>query len=247
MKTTDLPDSADPATLAARAVVDYDVISDRRLGEDGFLALRRMQLRTVRADGSRSAPFLCDYVERDRGLDAVVVGLYAHPDGEGPPHAASVQVLLRRGLRPPLTFGRDHRSLPLREAHRYLFLTEVVAGLIEPGDEGEAGIRRRAAEEAWEEAGFHLSPDAFTRLGPAVFPSPGLCPERMHLFVARVDPAACHPHPPVGDGSPMEEGSSQAFVPLLAAIDLCERGEIEDAKTELLLRRLLHRLRAAGG
>ena len=68
----------------------------------------------------------------------------------------------------------------------------------------------------------------------------------MHLFVARVDPAACHPHPPVGDGSPMEEGSSQAFVPLLLAIDLCERGEIEDAKTELLLRRLLHRLRAAG-
>jgi hypothetical protein len=40
----------------------------------------------------------------------------------------------------------------------------------------------------------------------------------------------------------MEEGSRHRFVPLAEAIALCDRGEIEDAKTELLLRRLQARL-----
>ena len=44
--------------------------------------------------------------------------------------------------------------------------------------------------------------------------------------------------PPPGDGSPMEEGCVLQFVPLAEALRMCDRGDIEDAKTELVLRRL---------
>lgn len=218
----------------AAEVVDLDVEKDEQVGLGGFLHIRRMRLRTVRADGSRSPPFLSDFVERKKGLDAVVVGLW-HRDTQP-------QVLLRKGLRPPLYFGRHPDLIPLPERRRYLFLTEAVAGIIEAADRGEEGIRRRAAEEAWEEAGFRIRPEDVELLGAPVFASPGLYPERFYLAAAQVDPAACHPHPPVGDGSPMEEGASQRFLPLEEALRLCGTGEIEDAKTELLLHRLKAKL-----
>jgi ADP-ribose pyrophosphatase len=73
-------------------------------------------------------------------------------------------------------------------------------------------------------------------LGAPIFPTPGMSPERFFLTAAEIDPLACATPP--GDGSPMEEGATHRFVPLDEAIALCEAGEIEDAKTELLLRRL---------
>jgi ADP-ribose pyrophosphatase len=45
-----------------------------------------------------------------------------------------------------------------------------------------------------------------------------------------------------GDGSPMEEGSRTWWEPLPRAIAGCVDGRIEDAKTELALRRLADRL-----
>jgi ADP-ribose pyrophosphatase len=44
----------------------------------------------------------------------------------------------------------------------------------------------------------------------------------------------------------MEEGASLAWRGLEAAIAACERGELEDAKTEVALRRLRDRLAARG-
>ncbi len=222
-----------------KGVVGYFVEDDQRVGQGGFLSIRRMRMRTVRRDGSRSEVFLSDYVERKKGLDAVVLGLY-YRAGTG-----EVHVLLRQGLRPALHFGRSPDLLPVPDAHPYLFFTEVVAGIIEAEDQGEAGIRQRAAAEAWEEAGFRVDPQRVVMLG-SVFPTPGMCPERFHLTAAEIDPAQCHPHPPVGDGSPMEEGSSQRFLPLDEAIQMCVRGEIEDAKTEILLRRLRDRVDRTG-
>lgn len=218
-------------------VQGYEILSDERLAGGGFLSIRRMRLRTVRDDGSRSPPFISDYVERWKGLDAVVVGLW-HRDAAGVAH-----VLLRRGQRPALHFGRPPEQQVVPDRRRYLFFTEVVAGILEAEDHSEEGIRRRAAAEAWEEAGLQIDPDSVERLGPPILPTPGMSPERFHLVAAQVNPADAHPHPP-GDGSPMEEGASHFFLPLDEALRQCAEGEIEDAKTELLLRRLKDRLSA---
>ena len=50
--------------------------------------------------------------------------------------------------------------------------------------------------------------------------------------------------PPAGDGSPMEEGARVVWQDLDEAITACGRGEIEDMKSELALRRLRDRLAA---
>ncbi len=228
---------AGPASPAA--VVAYESFAEESFGGDGYLRVRRVHLRNVRADGSRSRPYFCELVDRPRhGTDAVVVALW-HRDTAG-----GVHVLLRAGLRPALAFGRPRDRLPIPDARPYLLFTEVVAGILEDGDCGEEGIRQRAALEAFEEAGLRVPAERFARLGAKVFPTPGMAPECFHLFHAEVDPGAAEP--PAGDGSPMEEGCVVGFVPLPEALARCDRGDIEDAKTELALRRLhAHLLSAA--
>ena len=218
-------------------VVGLDVESDAVVGVDGgFFGIRRTQLRNVRADGSRSAAYGCDFIVRPKGVDAVVVALYHQPaDG------SAVRVLLRRGLRPALALGRPADTLAVPDAGAYLLLTEVVAGIIENADRGEDGIRRRAVAEAHEEAGYRVDPADVEFLGAGSFPSPGSMPERYHLVAIAIDdPDAVEPAP--GDGSPMEEGATCYWESLDAAIAQCGAGEIEDGKTELVLRRLRDRL-----
>ena len=234
-----LPDSPDSPDLRAApdpaAVVAYESFAEESFGGEGYLRVRRVHLRNVRADGSRSRPYFCELVDRPRhGTDAVVVALW-HRDAAG-----GVRVLLRAGLRPALAFGRPPARLPVPDARSYLLFTEVVAGILEDGDCGEDGIRQRAALEAFEEAGLRVPAERFARLGGKVFPTPGMAPECFHLFHAEVDPGAAEP--PAGDGSPMEEGCVVGFVPLAEALARCDRGDIEDAKTELALRRLHARL-----
>jgi ADP-ribose pyrophosphatase len=155
-----------------------------------------------------------------------------------------VEVLLRDGLRPPLSVGRPADRQVVPDPREYLFLTELVAGIVEVHDKGEPGLRRRAAEEVLEEAGYRIDPAAIVPLGHGVFPSPGSCAEKFYLMAAEIaDPA--DQHPLEGDGSPMEEGATVRWVPLEEALAMCARGEIEDGKTELGLRRLKDWLGAA--
>jgi ADP-ribose pyrophosphatase len=210
-------------------IVELVVESDQRAGGGGFLEIRRLQLRNKRADGSLSAPYTCDAIARPYGQDAVVVAIYARD-------AAGVQVLLREGLRPALGFGRDPAAAPLAEAPPALFLTELVAGIVEAGDRGEAGLRVRAAHEVEEEAGFVVDPAAITLLGAGMYPSPGSMVEKFYFTAVEVDPAAQRAL--AGDGSPMEEGATTRWLPLAAAIAACVAGEIVDLKTEAALRRL---------
>lgn len=220
------PDPADPT-----AVVAYELFAEESFGGEHYLRVRRVHLRNVRADGSRSRPYFCELVDRPRhGTDAVVVALW-HRDDMG-----QVRVLLRAGLRPAIAFGRPPERLPVPDARPYLLFTEVVAGILEDSDRGEDGIRQRAAIEAFEEAGLRVPPERFARLGGKVFPTPGMAPECFHLMHAEVEPGVSVPPP--GDGSPMEEGCVLQFVPLAEALRMCDRGDIEDAKTELALRRL---------
>ncbi|MCA9678346.1 MAG: NUDIX hydrolase, partial [Myxococcales bacterium] len=207
------------------------VDGDDVIGRDGgFLGLRRLALRNRRDDGTLSAPYVCDFAVRPKGLDAVVVVVWHRAAG------GAVQVLLRDGLRPPLAFGREPDRLVIPDRRSYLFLTEVVAGILEVGDVGDDGLRRRAAAEVLEEGGFVVDPAAVRLLGAGVFPSPGSLAEKFFLTAVEIaDPAAQQPLP--GDGSPMEEGASTRWQGLDAAIEACVRGEVEDAKTELALRR----------
>jgi 8-oxo-dGTP pyrophosphatase MutT (NUDIX family) len=213
-------------------VVELVVVSDERFGAGGFLEVRRVRLRNRRGDGSLSGEYISDSVARD-SQDAVVVAVYAR--------TPEIQVLLRDGLRPALVFGRDASRAPLPESPPALFLTELVAGVLERGDVGEAGLLRRAREEVLEEAGFAVAPDQIAVLGPGMFASPGCFVEKFYFACVEVDPSAQRPL--AGDGSPMEEGARTRWVPLDDAIAACMAGEISDLKTELGLRRLRDHLR----
>ncbi len=225
-----------PSVAPAHEIVAFVIDSDERVGEGGFLALRRLRMRNRRADGSLSAPYVCDAIARPYGQDAVVVAVYART-------ATGIDVLVRDGLRPALRAGRDPSRAPLPEAPIQMFLTELVAGILENEDVGLDGLRTRAAHETAEEAGFDVSPAAVTVLGAGGYPSPGSMVEKFYFTAVEVDPATQQPLP--GDGSPMEEGATTRWLPLDDAIAACVRGELTDLKTELGLRRLRDHLRGA--
>ena len=214
-------------------IVDLIVDGDEQVGEGGFLAIRRLRLRNRRADGSASAAYVSDAIARPYGQDAVVVAVYARAPG-------GVQILLRAGLRPTIGLGRDAARAPLPEAPPSIWLTELVAGIIEAGDRGEVGLRARAAAEVREEAGFDVAPDAIELLGAGMLPSPGCQTEKLYFAAVCVDPEAQREL--AGDGSPMEEGARTSWRGLEDAIAACVAGELVDAKTELALRRLRDRL-----
>jgi ADP-ribose pyrophosphatase len=218
-------------------IVEFIIDGNELVGEGGFLAIRRLRMRNRRADGSVSLPYVCDAIARPYGQDAVVVAIYARA-------ARGVQVLLRDGLRPALLMGRDPTRAPLSEPPPAMFLTELVAGIIEPGDIGAAGLRQRAAHEVEEEAGFVVAPAAVTLLGAGMYPSPGSMIEKFYFTAVEVDPASQQPL--AGDGSPMEEGARTRWLPLGDAIDACMRGDLVDLKTELGLRRLRDHLATSG-
>ena len=204
--------------------------------DEGFLRLKRYRARNRRADGSHSAEYPIDVIDRPT-LDAVGVVLWARtPRG--------VEVLLRRQLRPAVLFRRGKvRALPEAEP---LLYEEIVAGLVEPGEQGLNALRRRAADEALEEAGIEVDPARIAPLGAPFYMLPGIVSEKIHLLeveVARGPQAGAFDAPQEGDGSPLEEGATLLWRGLDEAIAACEAGEIEDAKSELAFRRLRDRLR----
>jgi ADP-ribose pyrophosphatase len=217
----------------------FEIVSDERMGEGGFLQLRRLWLRNVHDDGSRSREYLCDFVERPRGLDAVSLVIWMRAPG-----GAGARVLIRACLRPPIQLGRPGiHFLALPEpSTRPLLNPEIVAGLIERGDVGEEGIRQRAVVEAQEETGFAVELADVELLGAPSMPVPGLLPQREYYAAVQIrDPERRGATP--GDGSPMEDGAHLSWLGLEEAIAACVRGEIEDSKTEIAMRRLADRLR----
>ena len=217
--------------MPPREFAEFEIVSDNLHGAaGGWLFVRSLVLRNRATDGSVSAHYTCDFVVRPVGIDAVVVVLH-HRDVHG-----RVQVLLRRGLRPALALGRSASVLPIPDDAQGPWTTELVAGIVEAGDRGEDGVRRRAAIEAAEEAGFTVDPADVAFLGAGTFPTPGSMPEKYWLVHAAVDPAT--QHAAHGDGSPLEHHAETWWCELDQAIADCVAGRIVDAKTELALRRL---------
>ena len=104
-----------------------------------------------------------------------------------------------------------------RAAARQVMI-EIVAGVLEPGEEPLAAVRRELAEETGYRA---------TRIIPvgAVYPTPGYCDERIDLFFARVDPA---PGPRKPDE---DEDLEVVLMPREQLAEAIAGGEIHDGKT----------------
>lgn len=212
--------------------IELEVVEDHTAETgpaEGFLRVRRVSLRNRHPDGHTSRVYRYDLIERD-AMDAV--GIVLEAEGDEP------RVCLRSALRPPMRF-RDRYAIPLPPDDRSHVLWEVPAGLVEPHERGEAGLRGCASRETLEEVGLEVAPERFDSLGPPVALSPGVLGEKLHFLHAVVDPS--RRGVPLEDGSPTEERAAIRFVPLREALAATRDGRIQDVKTEVALRRLAER------
>jgi ADP-ribose pyrophosphatase len=216
---------------APQAVELHVELVEREPG--GFLRRVSRVLRIVDARLPMEAQtvFRYDEVER-RALDAVViVPHFTAPDGAG---SRVRWVVLRSAVRPPVLLRDPERFRGELAGGQPLW--EVPAGLVEPDEEHDEGLRWAAARELEEETGFSVSASQMRLLGPPTYPCPGVVAERQYFFAVDVTDVA--EGSPSLDGSPLEAVGEVVAVPLVSALnDLGRLGPV-DAKTELALRRL---------
>jgi ADP-ribose pyrophosphatase len=135
---------------------DIDVEHEETLS-DGFLRLKRYRLRHRRFAGDWTPSLVREVCER--GL-AVAVLLY-DPDADA--------VVLVEQFRPGAAVGGGPA-----------WLTEIVAGMVKPGEPPEEVARREAMEEAGARVGELLKICDY-------YPSPGILSEKVALYCGRVD------------------------------------------------------------
>jgi GDP-mannose pyrophosphatase NudK len=110
------------------------------------------------------------------------------------------------------------------------YLLEACAGIVDPGETPEEAARREAEEE------IGVTVRALRSFG-SILASPGTLTERMHLYVAEVSSADLGK---TGGGNPHEgEDIEVVEVPLPELYDMARRGAIEDAKTLVIVQRLM--------
>ena len=219
--------STPPIVTGIEVVEDF---SSTARCDEGFLRIRRLRCRNLRADGSHSPIYRVDVVDRPR-LDAVAVLVYRRG-------AQGLEALTRHNLRPAAYFRKDKDPV-VPDGVSYLLTQEIVAGLLEPEDRGLDGVRARAAAEVLEEAGLAVDAAAIELLGAPFFVAPGILSEK--IFLTAADVTGKPQTVPAGDGSPLEEGGAVRWWPFEQLLAACRSGEVADAKTELALTRFLAR------
>ena len=150
------------------------------------------------------------------------------------PWVASASTL-RSAARPPVLLRPFERNVSPSYV-RSDGLWELPAGLVEPDELSEEGIRRCAQRELEEELGFKVPLASVVPLGPSTFPCPSVVSERHYYFHVLVNPI--ERKDPTLDGSALEHLGAIIDVSLDEAMAWCKEGCLEDAKTELGLRRL---------
>jgi len=213
-------------------VTDIEIVEDFSASarcDEGFLQIRRLRARNHRADGSLSPIYRIDVVDRPR-LDAVAVLVYRTSA------TGDLEFLTRDNLRPAAHFRRE-KMPAVPDGRSHLHCEEIVAGLVELDDVGEAGVRYRASEEVAEEVGFQVSAEKIELLGAPFFVAPGIISEK--IFLCAVEVTGLEQTTPKGDGTPLEEGGVTRWWSAAALRNACLQGEVQDAKTELALNRFL--------
>lgn len=188
-------------------------IKSRRLLADDFFQLEEAFVSFQKRDGTMSEPVRRLDLKRNDAVCALVVN-----------KVRGTVVLVRQFRYAAFERGQ---GWPL----------ELVAGLIDAGEEPIDAIRR----EILEETGFAVG--ALTRLF-TFYPSPGITSERGILFVCETEGDA-----PVAAGGGLAEESEDIEVvelPFAEAFAMVERGDIYDGKTIIGLLWLKDRLRNAG-
>jgi len=221
--------SEDDTQLPVLPQVRLKLVEDQSpAAEPGFLRLVRRKLVAIDAAGTQSEPFIYDEVDR-KAIDAVVIA--AHYKNE----VGERRVYLRSAARPPVIMRPVERNT--RPSYACADgLWELPAGLVEPDESSEAGVFRCAQRELEEELGFKVPLSSVLPLGPSTFPCPGVVSERHYYFHVPVNPK--ERKSPTLDGSAIERLGAIIDVPLSEALKWCREGKLEDAKTELGLRRL---------
>lgn len=242
LRTSPDPQSPSPmrrtVTLPDPPDFHIEVVADRSPPATGFLKYVSRDVVTVDVQGRRSPAFAYDEVDR-QAIDAVVIVPHFVEDVASLPVRF---VVVRSVIRPPFAL-RDERRSPIPEpANRGLW--EVPAGLVEASEQSLEGLRRAAARELLEEAGFRVEPEALKDLGPSALPCPGVCAERHFFYHVEVAPQS-HKKPTL-DGSHLEEAGVVIAVPLSALLCAARAGRLQDSKTELALRRLDEMLALCG-
>ncbi len=142
--------------------------------------------------------------------------------------AASVVLVVDRG-RDVAVLVRQWRAGLLGEGGDP-YLLEACAGLIDPGETPEEAARREAEEEIGVTVG------ALESLG-SILSSAGTLTERMHLFLAEISAGDLRKH---GGGNAHEgENIEVVEVTLPDLYDMVRRGAIEDAKTLVIVQRMM--------
>lgn len=141
-------------------------------------------------------------------------------------------VLIYRTDRQTFLLVRQLRVPTVR--HGEPFLTEIVAGIIDPGETPEQAARR----EVEEEVGFR--PTRLEFVAP-MFGSPGGLSEKVWIYVAHVDAA----HRVSEGGGIEDEELEMVELPYEEAYRQLDAGAFSDAKTQIALHifrsRALHR------
>jgi ADP-ribose pyrophosphatase len=203
------PDEADPWVKIIRSEEKYRFKDLFRVTEAEF------QFRHF--EGGMSEPDT--RVNFERG-DSVGVLLYDPADDA---------VVLVRQFRYPVFASLDPAARAGDGARR-AWLLEIVAGVHDPG----RSVKNVARKELLEEAGYRVK----GKLQPITtfYPSPGGSSERIHLFLGEVDHRQ---RVGAGGGVPAEGEDIQIVVlPFGQAMDMVDRGEINDAKTIIALQHL---------
>ena len=158
-----------------------------------------------------------DQVSGDGSRQTLAREVYHNGPGAAvlPIDRARGMVLLVRQLRIPAYLNGDNPML-----------VEACAGMVEPGDSPAETVRK----EAEQEMGYRLHG---VRKVFELYMSPGASAEKLHLFVAGYGPGD---RVGTGGGVPGEgERIELLELPLARAWEMVAAGEINDAKTVLLL------------
>lgn len=220
--------SSKPPSLKNKPTVR---ILKRETLHSGYLTLERITAVNLGADKgaakSTSKVYSVEVFHR-RGMDCVAIILYRI-------RGKQIQVAVRKAHRASLA-ARKGRRLPIADKRKLNPVYEAVAGSLEPGDTGWAGLKKRAAKEVLEETGFVLAGTAIQKLGEGFFPSHGQSTEKLYLTCAEIFKNT--PLGPQKPDGPDEEGATLQWVVLETAIKRCVSGMYQDPKLEIGFRRL---------